>query len=248
MSDDAAEPEPPKVADETFRRLVESVRDYAIFMLDAGWPHRFLEQRRAADQAIQRRRDRSGATSRSSTRKRRSPQAGPQEELRRSHGRKAASKTKAGACARTAAASGPTSSSRRCSTPRHAARLLEGHARPDGAKAPRGAAAGQRGAAAPDRRRRERPCDVPARPGGSIVSWNAAAERLLGYKPGEIVGSSVAMLYAPDDRDAGSSGGGNERCGACGSLRVRGLAHAGRRVAVLGRDVSHRHSRRRWRG
>lgn len=33
---------------------------------------------------------------------------------------------------------------------------------------------------------------------GTILTWNAAAERLYGFLPGEIVGRSFAMLFSPD--------------------------------------------------
>ena len=38
---------------------------------------------------------------------------------------------------------------------------------------------------------------------GVVDSWNPGAERMFGYSPDEIIGSSVAVLFTPEDRAAG---------------------------------------------
>ncbi len=40
-------------------------------------------------------------------------------------------------------------------------------------------------------------------PGGRVVSWNAGAQRIKGYKPEEIIGRHFAAFYAPEDLAAG---------------------------------------------
>ncbi len=40
-------------------------------------------------------------------------------------------------------------------------------------------------------------------PGGRIASWNAGAERLKGFRAGEVVGRHFSMFYGPEDRAAG---------------------------------------------
>ena len=43
-------------------------------------------------------------------------------------------------------------------------------------------------------------------PDGVVVSWNAGAERLKGYRELEILGQHFSVFYAPEDRDAGKPG------------------------------------------
>jgi PAS domain S-box-containing protein len=38
---------------------------------------------------------------------------------------------------------------------------------------------------------------------GSIVSWNPAAQQVLGYAPSDVIGREAALLYPPQDRKAG---------------------------------------------
>ncbi|HYI05980.1 MAG TPA: PAS domain S-box protein, partial [Reyranella sp.] len=40
-------------------------------------------------------------------------------------------------------------------------------------------------------------------PNGIVISWNAGAERIKGYKASEILGQSFANFYEPADRTAG---------------------------------------------
>jgi two-component system, chemotaxis family, CheB/CheR fusion protein len=40
-------------------------------------------------------------------------------------------------------------------------------------------------------------------PDGVIASWNAGAQRMFGYDAGEVVGQPFAMLFTPEDREAG---------------------------------------------
>ncbi|HEX6534684.1 MAG TPA: PAS domain-containing sensor histidine kinase [Gemmatimonadaceae bacterium] len=40
-------------------------------------------------------------------------------------------------------------------------------------------------------------------PGGHIISWNAGAERIKGYRPGEIIGRHFSVFYPPEDIAAG---------------------------------------------
>lgn len=40
-------------------------------------------------------------------------------------------------------------------------------------------------------------------PNGKVSNWNAGAERIKGYLPDEIVGDHFSRFYAPEDRDAG---------------------------------------------
>jgi PAS domain S-box-containing protein len=39
---------------------------------------------------------------------------------------------------------------------------------------------------------------------GRVISWNPGVERLLGYKENEIIGQSVAVIFTPEDVQAGA--------------------------------------------
>src|SRR4051794_20366622 len=39
---------------------------------------------------------------------------------------------------------------------------------------------------------------------GTVTSWNPAAEQVFGYSEAEIVGQSFAILFTPEDRQAGA--------------------------------------------
>ncbi len=43
-------------------------------------------------------------------------------------------------------------------------------------------------------------------PAGLVVSWNKGAERIKGYKAGEIIGKHFSCFFTPEDRDAGKPG------------------------------------------
>ena len=38
---------------------------------------------------------------------------------------------------------------------------------------------------------------------GRIASWNPAAEHIFGYSAREAIGQSAALIFTPEDRDAG---------------------------------------------
>src|SRR5688500_11308172 len=40
-------------------------------------------------------------------------------------------------------------------------------------------------------------------PNGIVINWNAGAERIKGYKAGEIVGAYFGRFYTPEDQAAG---------------------------------------------
>jgi PAS domain S-box-containing protein len=43
-------------------------------------------------------------------------------------------------------------------------------------------------------------------PGGIITNWNRGAERIKGYKAGEVVGRHFSIFHTPEDRQAGTPG------------------------------------------
>ena len=156
----------PAIDADMYRLMVESVSDYAIFLLDPDGRDPHLERRRAADQGLRGRRNHRPPLLDLLSASRRSRTDLPERELAGRAPRPGASRTKAGACARTASAfwANVVITALR-DDGRHAARLRQDHPRPHRAPRARRAAAPQRGALPPAGRGRARLRDLHARPG-----------------------------------------------------------------------------------
>jgi PAS domain S-box-containing protein len=59
-------------------------------------------------------------------------------------------------------------------------------------------------------------------PGGRVVSWNAGAERIKGYRADEVVGREFAQFYTPEDRAAGRPQQALARAAAAGHFESEG--------------------------
>jgi PAS domain S-box-containing protein len=59
-------------------------------------------------------------------------------------------------------------------------------------------------------------------PNGMVLSWNAGAERIKGYRPAEIIGRSFTVFYSRDDQRAGIPQRELEIARAAGSLSQEG--------------------------
>jgi PAS domain-containing protein len=46
---------------------------------------------------------------------------------------------------------------------------------------------------------RRRLCDLPARAGGNVATWNPGAERIRGYASSEIIGQHFQSVLYPED-------------------------------------------------
>ena len=207
-------------------------------------PH--LERRRGTHQGLPRRRDHRPALLGVLPAGRDRREAGREHELLRGRAKSAASRTKAGACARTARSSGPTSSSRACSTT--TARVL-GFSKITRdlteRRAPRRTAAPQRRALPPARRGRARLRDLHARPRRArrqLERRRASGQGLPGRRRSSAATSPCSI---------------RPRCVAAGwpereldialerrPLRRRRLARAQGRHALLGERGDHRAARR----
>ena len=210
-----------------YQLLVESVRDYAIFALDPNGVILSWNAGARADQGLHGRGDRSASTSRSSTPRRTWPPDKPGTELRVAERATGASRTKGGACGRTARGSGRASSSPRCATPTggSSASPRSRATSPSGA-APRSAAR-ERGALPRPRPEREGLRHLHARPRRArreLERGRAPHQGLRGR--GDPRPALLRLLSAEEARDrpiprvrargrARATGGSRTRGGAC---------------------------------
>ena len=72
-------------------------------------------------------------------------------------------------------------------------------------------------------------------PEGRVTNWNAGAERIKGYTPDEIIGEHFSRFYTPEDFDAGVPKTALETARKTGPLRGRGLARCARTARASGR-------------
>ena len=185
-------------AEQRFQLVVESVRDYAIFALDPSGRVATLEYRRQADQRVPSRRD---------NRQGHSIFYAP-EDLARGRPRALLDaalsagrvEDEVGVSVRTAAGSGPTSSSRRFEIHKDSCRVLSrSHAIHVEERRRRETAAKRgkpRGNALQHRR-----CRPRHRRGGRVTRINPVAERLTGWSEREAVGRPIDEVFAIINED-----------------------------------------------
>ena len=171
------------LTEEPFKLLVQSIVDYAIYMLDPTGMRDELERRRRADQGLPDRRDRRQAFL-DLLHRRRTARPACRSRCSKPPGAKASSRAKAGASARTARASGRASSSTASTT--RTAKLI------GFAKITRDmteSAAAQQALLEAEQRFRILVQGVTdyaifmLSPDGYVTNWNEGARRIKGYGP-----------------------------------------------------------------
>jgi PAS domain S-box-containing protein len=60
-------------------------------------------------------------------------------------------------------------------------------------------------------------------PDGNVTNWNAGAQRIKGYKPEEIIGQHFSTFYTPEDREKGLPGIGLETARSTGRFEREGI-------------------------
>ena len=73
---------------------------------------------------------------------------------------------------------------------------------------------------------------ISIKPGGDILTWNAGAERMFGYKAEEVIGRSISVLVPPDIGDLPQTVGLMRDFGSIRRETVR-VTKDGRRINVL---------------
>ena len=193
---------PRKSSEDVMRTFVRSIRDYAIFMLDANGLHPDLERRRAADQGLRAGRDHRPATSRVFYTPRGPRRAASPARARRRapHDGRVRGRGLARAQGRHALL-GERRHHRAARRRRRARRLREGHARPDRAQArPRSAL---RQSEERFRLLVESVQDYAIfmlDPDGNVATWNAGAQRIKGYRADEIIGQHFSRVLSAGGR------------------------------------------------
>ena len=84
-------------------------------------------------------------------------------------------------------------------------------------------------------------------PDGRVLTWNAGAERIKGYRADEIIGQHFSRFYPPEALARGLPEHELEVATRSRLVRGRGLARPEGRLAVLGQRRHHRDPRRRRR-
>ena len=191
------------VTAERFELLVNSVTDYAIYMLDsdgyvATWNPGARRFKGYEAEEIIGRNFSTFFTPRTARPECPSGRSG-------SPPKRAASRPRAGGCARTAPASGSTPCSTRSATTTGKLLGFAKITRDDHRQAGRRARPAGERAALPD-------CSSRASsdyalymldPDGRVTNWNTGAEAIKGYKADEIVGQHFSRFYTEEDRAAG---------------------------------------------
>ena len=58
-------------------------------------------------------------------------------------------------------------------------------------------------------------------PDGHVISWNAGAERIKGYRAEEVIGKHFSVFYRPEDVQSGRAGKGLEIARREGTLTLK---------------------------